>query len=63
MAQERNKILKIRDFFMHTNPSWKLHLTYPAIFHINKGIDYKKSLGDDECVPENAEDFFRVNNT
>ncbi len=41
-AQERNRMLKIRKFFMRKNPSWKVNLSYPAILHIDKGTGSKK---------------------
>ena len=40
-VEERNKMLKIRKFFLLTNPDWKVSLTYPAILHINKGFGFK----------------------
>ena len=62
-VEERNKMLKIRKFFLLTNPDWKVSLTYPAILHINKGFGFKR-YEFDEIDLQNAEDYFdNINNS
>ena len=56
-------MLKIRKFFLPTNPDWKLSLTQLATLHINEGFGFKRYEFDNTDF-QNAENYFaRINSS